>query len=281
MQLATISYKGMQSAVLVKGDHVRVLPYAGLKELLDAGPSADRLDQEAGQELPSADVTFLQPIITPEKTICVGLNFRGHAIEAGFALPDHPTLFAKYGCSLIGPYDEIEMPSVSTEVDWEAELGLIIGKRVRFASEAEAAEAIAGYTVVNDISMRDWQMRTSQFLQGKTFERSTPVGPVMITPDEVDHARDLALWCSVNGEEMQRSTTADMIFSPAEIVAYVSQIMTLVPGDLIACGTPAGIGGLRKPPVYLRSGDVVTTGIEGIGVLTNRCAPVTGPAVAR
>jgi acylpyruvate hydrolase len=275
MRLATVEYQGVAHAAIVSDNHVSLLPYAGIRELLEAGAVADAAGSVMS-EVDLSDVTIGAPVPRPEKVICVGLNFRAHAAEAGFALPDHPTIFAKYWRALIGPYDEIEMPTVSDQVDWEAELGLIIGAPVRNATPDQAREAIAGYTVVNDISMRDWQMRTPQFLQGKTFERSTPVGPYLVTPDEVPNVLELAMTCSVNGVRMQNGSTSDMIFSPVELVAYISQIITLVPGDLIACGTPSGIGGLMKPPVYLHPGDVVTTSIDGLGELSNRCSEI-GP----
>jgi acylpyruvate hydrolase len=156
-------------------------------------------------------------------------------------------------------------------VDWEVELGVIVGREVYRADRAAATAAIAGYTVVNDISMRDWQARTSEYFQGKTFQRSTPLGPVLVTPGEVDNARDLEVKCEVSGEVMQLSRTSDMIFDAADLIAYISQIITLDPGDVISMGTPNGVGAFRTPPRFLRDGDVVHTSIEGIGTLVNRC----------
>jgi acylpyruvate hydrolase len=274
MRLATIYQHGATRASVIQDGRVRLLPYADVGELLASGLPVGDAARSAGEDIDVAKVRFAPPVPRPEKIICVGLNFRAHAAEAGFALPNHPTLFAKYWRSLIGHGEEIDMPPNSDAVDWEAELGVVMGRSCRYATEQQALDAIAGYTVVNDISMRDWQLRTSQFLQGKTFELSTPVGPCLVTPDEVDHARNLVISCEVNGEEMQNCSTTDMIFSPAQIVAYISEIMTLVPGDLIACGTPSGVGGLQNPPRYLRSGDVVTTTVEGVGELSNRCSAV-------
>lgn len=271
MRLATVEHDGEHHAAVLHGEQVELLPHPSLRELLATSPDLGQVSN-GGPRVALEDVRILPPVPEPEKIVCVGLNFADHAAEAKMELPDYPTLFAKYSRSLIGPDDEISMPRVSDAVDWEAELGLVIGRPCRDATEDEALAAIAGYTVVNDISMRDWQLRTPEFLQGKTFEDSTPVGPYLVTPDEVDHARDLTLTCAVNGEEMQHSTTAKMVFSPAQIVAYISQIITLVPGDLIACGTPSGIGGLFDPPRYLKPGDVVTTSVEGVGELINRCS---------
>jgi len=273
MKLATVRRGADTHAAIIHTHHAELLDVRDVGALLAHGwdgsedPGAARTGERVGLD----DVVLDAPVLRPEKIICVGLNYRDHAGEADLALPDHPTLFAKYWRSLLGPRDDLRLPVASNAVDWEAELGIVIGRRGRSIPVSDAPAAIAGYTVVNDISMRDWQLRTSQFLQGKTFEQCTPVGPVLITPDEVDHARDLAIGCDVNGEQMQRSSTASMIFSPAQLVSYISQIITLVPGDLIACGTPSGIGGLQDPPRFLTDGDVVRTWIEGIGELSNRC----------
>jgi acylpyruvate hydrolase len=221
------------------------------------------------------------PTPRPEKIFCIGLNYRDHAEEAGLDIPKHPPAFAKFWRALIGATSDIILPENSDKVDWEVELGVIIGRPVRHATESEALDAIAGYTIVNDISMRDWQRRTTQFLQGKTFESATPVGPYLVTPDEVDHARQLRLTCSVDGVLMQDGSTDEQIFSPVELVQYLSQIITLMPGDLIATGTPAGVGAARRPPAFLESGMVVSCAIEGLGKQTNRCvaaAPVAAPA---
>jgi acylpyruvate hydrolase len=215
----------------------------------------------------------LAPIVpNPRKIVCLGLNYLSHIEEMGRIPVEFPTLFAKYAVSLVGARDDIMLPPESQMVDWEVELGLVIGKRVRRARGAAAEAAIAGVTVVNDISMRDWQQRTLQFLQGKTWDRSTPAGPMLVTTDETGGANvDLELSCAVDDEVMQKHRTSDMKFSPVEIVEYLSTIMTLEPGDLIATGTPAGVGLGRTPPVFLKPGNVVRTAIEGIGELVNRC----------
>jgi len=219
-----------------------------------------------------ADSLDLAPVVTaPGKIICVGANYRAHLAEMGVDVPDYPTLFAKYAESLIGPYDDIALPAMSHAMDWEAELAYVIGTEIRRGTEAQARDAIAGYTVTNDITARDVQFRTMQWLQGKTFEATNPLGPALVTPDEIDHAGDLEITCTVNGHVMQSSRTADMVFSPASVVAYLSHILTLRPGDLILGGTPSGVGHARKPPVALEADDVVATSIESIGTLTNVC----------
>jgi acylpyruvate hydrolase len=212
----------------------------------------------------------LAPLVRPQKVICVGLNYRSHIQEMGREPPPYPTLFAKFPDALTGPHDDLVLPSVSDQVDWEAELGVVIGKPARRVEIADALEHVAGYTVVNDISMRDWQRRTTEFLQGKTFEASTPVGPVLVTPDEIDHARDLRLRCEIDGEVMQEARTSDLIFDTAALVSYCSQCATLRPGDLISTGTPGGVGAGRDPQMFLRPGQTVTTTIEGIGSCVNR-----------
>jgi acylpyruvate hydrolase len=267
VKLATVrTQPGVTQAARIEGDEL---------VLLDQPDAATALAQEAtatgGDTIGLAAADLGPPSVRPPKIICVGLNYETHILEMGRDLPAHPTLFAKYTRALIGPNDPIILPAVSDQVDWEAELTAVIGREVRHANPDEAREAIAGYTIMNDVSMRDFQWRTAQWLAGKTFERSTPTGPMIVTPDEVDDAADLEIRCEVDGEVMQRSRTSDLVFSPADIVAYVSQIMTLEPGDLIATGTPGGVGAGRDPQVFLKAGQEVRTIIEGIGELVNVC----------
>jgi acylpyruvate hydrolase len=224
---------------------------------------------ERGDLLPC---TELAPVVPrPGKIICVGLNYRNHILEMGRELPEHPTLFAKFADALIGPRDDIALAPESTAVDWEAELAVVIGRTARRASEDEAAAAIAGFTVLNDVTMRDWQYRTKEWLQGKTFEATTPIGPVLVTPDELPGGvrPRLVMTCSVNGEVMQKTDTADLVFDPVALVRYISTITTLRPGDVIATGTPGGVGHARTPARYLADGDVLVTEIDGIGRLEN------------
>lgn len=213
------------------------------------------------------DALDYAPLIPwPEKIICVGLNYRSHIQEMGRDLPEFPTLFAKYARALVGAFDPVVLPAGSDAVDWEAELGVVIGAEVRHASPEQARAAIAGYTVVNDVTARDFQGRTLQWLQGKTFERSTPVGPWLVTDAEPGE-----ISCVVDGDVVQKSHTADLHFDPATLVAYISRIITLAPGDLIATGTPGGVGHARKPPRYLGVGSEVVTRIDAVGECRNTC----------
>ncbi len=261
-------------AARLDGDVLVPLTASDVGELLESGGSHQ--DRAGERPVPVAEADFAPVVPRPQKILCVGLNYRNHIIETGRELPEYPTLFAKFADSLLGPRDDLVIPSVSERVDWEVELGVVIGRPVKRASVEEAAAAIAGYTVVNDVSMRDWQRRTLQWLAGKMFERSTPAGPYLVTPDEVGNAEDLEVRTEVDGEVMQQSRTSDLLFSPAEIVAYASQAITLRPGDLIATGTPGGVGDARKPPVYLRPGNTLRTWIENLGECLNPCVPDQG-----
>jgi acylpyruvate hydrolase len=272
MRLTTIRTTGGTRAARVEGDRVVELDAPDVGALLASGADAVHAAAEQhGVEHDLATVDLAPVVPHPPKIICLGLNYEPHIREMGHDPPDVPTLFAKYTEALIGPRDPIVLPRVSAQVDWEAELAFVIGVSVRRADATAARTAIAGYTICNDVSMRDWQRRTPQWLQGKTFEHSTPIGPMLVTPDEVDDARDLTLRCDVDGELRQSARTSELVFDPVEIVRYVSTILTLVPGDLISTGTPGGVGAGMNPPVFLRPGQVVRTTIEGIGELRNPC----------
>lgn len=214
-------------------------------------------------------VRLRAPLQRPGKIICLGLNYADHARETNSPIPQYPELFNKFANALIGPGEPIVLPRVSQQVDYEAELAVVIGKPGRYIDEQRALEHVAGYTVLNDVSMRDFQFRGRQWMQGKTFDRSTPLGPWIVTADEIPDPQTLDISCEVSGEVLQRSNTREMIFSVAAVVAYISQIMTLEPGDLIATGTPAGVGFAREPKRLLRPGDVVRVTIERIGTLEN------------
>jgi len=269
MRFSTIRTDDGTTAARLDGDVLIPLDAADVGEMLArGGPGQPRTGASA---VPVTEADFAPVVTQPGKIICVGLNYRAHILETGRELPEYPTLFAKFADTLLGPRDELVLPSVSERVDWEVELGVVIGSPVYRATPEEALAAIAGYTVINDVSMRDWQRRTLQWLQGKMFEHSTPAGPYLVTPDEVGHAADLEVRCEVDGAVMQQSRTSDLLFSPAEIVAYASQAITLKPGDLIATGTPGGVGNARKPPVYLQPGQVLRTWIEGLGECMNLC----------
>lgn len=209
------------------------------------------------------------PIERPGKIICVGLNYRDHAAESQMELPERPMLFAKWQTSLIGPGEPIVLPAISEEVDFEAELGVVIGRGGRGIAEDDALEFVSGYLCVNDVSARDVQMGDGQWTRGKSFDTFCPVGPQLTPAAEVDDPQRLRIRCLVNGEAMQDASTADMVFSVAEVIAFVSEAITLEPGDLIATGTPPGVGFARPEPVFLADGDEVTVEVEGLGSLTN------------
>jgi acylpyruvate hydrolase len=223
-----------------------------------------------GPRHPVAGLDYAPLVPRPDKVVCIGLNYRSHILEMGRTLPEHPTLFAKFRRALIGAHDDIVLPAVSDRVDWEAELAVVVGAEARHVTPGESPHHIAGYTVLNDVSVRDYQYRTLQWLQGKTFESSTPVGPWLVTADE-SPGPSRVITCEVGDEVMQLADTADLVFDPAALVAYVSTIVTLEPGDIIATGTPGGVGAARDPQRFLADGEVVTTRIAGVGELRNRC----------
>jgi len=212
------------------------------------------------------------PIDRPGKIICVGLNYRDHAEEQGTDLPTAPLLFAKWGNTLIGPGEPIAIPPIVTKCDYEAELGVVIGQRVRDVSAENALEAVAGYICVNDVSARDLQFADGQWTRGKSPDTFCPVGPALVPRDQIADPQTLGIRAILNGETVQESTTGNMVFGVAEIIEYVTRTITLEPGDLIATGTPAGVGAFRKPPLFMKPGDEITIEIDGIGSLTN---PVT------
>ena len=209
----------------------------------------------------------------PGKIVCIGLNYRDHAEEQGTPLPERPLLFAKWPNALVGPGDPIVVPPIVQKVDYEAELGVVIGARVRRVSVENALEAVRGYVCLNDVSARDLQFADGQWTRGKSPDTFCPVGPGLVPASEVGDPQALRIRAVLNGETMQDSTTANMVFGVAELISFVTQAITLEPGDLIATGTPAGVGAFRKPPVFMRAGDEVTIEIEGLGALTN---PVRG-----
>jgi 2-keto-4-pentenoate hydratase/2-oxohepta-3-ene-1,7-dioic acid hydratase in catechol pathway len=209
------------------------------------------------------------PIDRPQKIVCIGLNYRDHAEEQGTELPAAPLLFAKWPNTLIGQGEPIMIPPITKQVDYEAELGVVIGERVRRASVENALEAVTGFLCLNDVSARDLQFSDGQWVRGKSLDTFCPVGPELVPAAEVADPQALAIRAVVSGEVLQDSHTSNMIFSVAEIVAHVSRAITLEPGDLIATGTPAGVGAFRDPPVWLEPGDEVTIEIEGLGALTN------------
>ena len=238
---------------------------------------AEWLTAEAGDcpEVPE-DARLGACVALPSKLICIGLNYSDHARETGATPPTEPVLFFKSTTAICGPFDDIVLPPASTKTDWEVELAVVIGRRATRVAESKAMGHVAGYALHNDVSERHWQMeRGGQWVKGKSFDSFAPLGPFLATRDEIPDPQALDLWLTVNGERMQQGTTANMIFGVASLVAYVSQCMTLLPGDVISTGTPAGVGLGMKPPRYLAAGDVVELGASGLGTARQR---VVAPA---
>ena len=270
MRLATIRTATGTRAVRLDGTQAVETGDADVRALLEHPEWAERAAAAAGPVHAVDGLDYAPLVPAPEKILCIGQNYADHIAEMGNEPPAFPTVFAKFAPSLVGAYDEVVLPAVSDAVDYEAELAVVIGRPVRHATPEQAQAAIAGYTVLNDVSARDWQFRTSQFLQGKTFERSTPLGPCLVTPDELPEG-GWEISTVIDGETRQHSTTAELVFSAVDIVAYLSTVVTLNPGDVIATGTPGGVGHGRKPPRYLTDGAEMVTAIAGIGECRNTC----------
>src|ERR1700759_5836555 len=219
--------------------------------------------------VPLGEVRLATPVPAPSKIICIGLNYRDHAAETGQELPTKPTVFAKFPTALTGPYDPIVLPALSNSVDYEGELGVVIGRQARFVGEDEALSYVGGYLGVNDVSARDVQNWTSQWTPGTGFDTFAPVGPFLVTAADVPDPQALEIETRVNGVTVQHSNTANMVFSVAALISLLSEVMTLEPGDIIATGTPGGIGGAQNPPRFLKDGDVVEGEIERLGCLRN------------
>ncbi len=227
----------------------------------------------SGVLLPVSAIQFAPPVRHPEKILCLGRNYSAHAREAGASVPSFPEVFAKFASCLIGHRQPIRLPRVSTRVDFEAELAVVIGRQTRYVTEEEALNCVAGYTIFHDVSARDYQFMTSQWTLGKAFDTFAPMGPWIVTPDECPDPQQLRIRLQLNGEVMQEASTAEMVFPVATVIARLSEVMTLQPGDVIATGTPAGVGFVRTPPRFLQPGDVVRIEIERIGVLENPVLP--------
>lgn len=260
MYFATVRHDGRLFGARVDGDRTVLLDSPDAIAAWRAGGDLPERD-----ELPTDSAHFARTSPAPQHILCIGLNYRSHIEQLGRELPEYPTLFAKFASTLTGPRDTIALPAVSEHVQGEVELAIIVGRDLHGADRDEAASAIAGYAVANDLSMRDWQHRTSEALQGKVFDRSTPLGPWLVTPDEVDDADDLAVSFRVDGVEWQTGSTADMLFRPPELVAYCSQFLTLRPGDVILSGTP----GTTSNAGDIRPGARLVTSIAGLGSSVN------------
>ncbi len=223
--------------------------------------------EQRGAQCPElqGEPRFGAPLRSPGKLLCIGLNYRKHAVETNAAIPAEPVLFMKATSALSGPNDDVVIPRGSKKTDWEVELAVVIGKKAKYVKPEDALKHVAGFSLHNDYSEREFQLeRGGQWVKGKSADTFAPLGPFLVTPDELDH-QNLELWLTVNGEEKQRSRTSDMIFDVKTLVSYVSQFMSLLPGDVISTGTPSGVGLGHNPPLYLKPGDVVECGIEGLG----------------
>ena len=273
MKLTTLRVDGTTRAVRLDGDVLVDLGHADVGALLAHDDWAEQAASASHTTTyPAAGADWAPVVPAPSKVVCVGLNYRTHITEMGRDLPEHPTLFAKFADALIGAEDDIARPEETDAFDWEVELAVVVGRQVRRARGEEAERAIAGFTVLNDITCRDWQFRTREWLQGKMWDSSTPVGPFLVTPDELPGGvrPEVELRLLVDGEVMQSDTTADLLFDPVALVEYVSTIVRLNPGDVIATGTPGGVGHARTPQRFLTGGETVVAEIDGIGRLTNR-----------
>ncbi|MGI5218713.1 fumarylacetoacetate hydrolase family protein [Nocardia sp. CA-290969] len=276
MKLATLRVDGGTRAVRLDGDTLVDLGYPDLGALFAQDEWATIAADATGATRPAEGADFAPVVPNPSKVICVGHNYTDHIKEMGRELPSYPTLFPKFADSLIGANDPIVKPGETEALDWEVELVVVIGKPVRRATEAQAADAIAGFTVMNDVSMRDWQFRTIEWTQGKIWDSSTPVGPYVVTPDEVGGVRPaLEVETLIDGAVMQHDNTGTLLFDPVHLVQYVSTVVRLNPGDLIATGTPAGVGHARDPKVYLVGGETVVTRISGVGECSNKVVPAS------
>lgn len=278
MRLVTFRRNGRNEPGVLKEDEIVALREAGfdsVQEVVSGGQDAiDRANKWLysppwGEILKTAAVQMCAPLLQPPKIICVGLNYREHARESKMEIPEVPTIFSKFSNTVIGSGEAIVLPKNSTKPDYEAELAFVIGKRGRHIPAEKWQEYVFGYTNFNDVSARDFQMRTSQWMIGKTFDTFAPMGPAIVTADEVSDPHNLSISTTINGELLQSSNTNDLIFKIPEIIAYLSSVVTLEPGDVVATGTPSGVGFARKPPRWLRPGDEVIVHIEGLGELRN------------
>lgn len=272
MRLATIRTADGTRAVRIENEVAVETGCTNLNELLRL-PRWERVAAEAEGPQHALSTLDYAPLVSDDsRVLCVGLNYRDHIREMGRDIPDFPTLFAKFTSTLIGANDDIVIPRLTEALDWEAELGVVIGRATKHASRDEAMAAIAGYTVVNDITARDWQYRTPQWFQGKNFESTTPVGPwLLATGSQPLALKDHVISCEVNGELMQSAELSQLVFDPAHLVSYISGFVTLHPGDLIATGTPGGVGHARQPARYLEHLTEVVTRVTGLGECRNRC----------
>ncbi len=279
MRFVTFQHERHSHPGVIAGDRIISLKSAGFPAMLsylEGGPeAAKRLEVLLAK--PPEDVVFplsgtklMAPIPRPPKIVCIGLNYRDHAIETGMAIPETPTVFTKFGTSVIGPGDEIVLPAASTKPDYEAELAVVIGKGGRYIKAVDWRDHVFGYMNLNDVSARDFQMATSQWTIGKTFDTFCPMGPWIVSADEIADPHALPIGTKINGETLQDGNTRELIFRIPELIEYLSSVFTLEAGDVIATGTPPGVGMARKPPRWLKPGDEVVVSVGGLGELRNK-----------
>ena len=277
MKIARFAHHGDAGIGIVEADQIadlRALPGAseGIPALLAGGAERRAALQDAARRAPRlalGDVTLLAPIPRPPKFLAIGLNYMDHIKETGIEAPAFPVFFNKQTTCVIGPGEAIHRPRVSTLLDYEGELGIVIGRRCRHVPLARALDVVAGYVVVNDVTVRDWQLRSPTMTMGKSFDTHGPIGPWLVTADEIPDPQALGIRTWVNGALLQDGSTRDMVYSCAQQIEHLSTAFTLEPGDIISTGTPAGVGIVRKPPVLLKAGDVVRVEIERVGALEN------------
>jgi 2-keto-4-pentenoate hydratase/2-oxohepta-3-ene-1,7-dioic acid hydratase in catechol pathway len=283
VRLVTYELDGAVACGVLAGEGIVPVPGESVRAILERGPDhwaalAASGAAGAGEAIALEDVRLLAPVQDPDKILCIGLNYRDHAEETGMPAPPAPIVFAKFRNSLVGPADPIVLPEASAAVDYEAELAVVIGRRCRNVDAADALGYVAGAMAFNDVTARDLQMQTSQWTMGKAIDTFAPCGPALVFMDEIDNLQALRVETRVNGETVQSGTTASMIFTIAEIIAFIASVMTLEPGDIIATGTPAGVGFTRTPPLFVAADDLVEVEIENLGRLAN---PVVEHAALR
>jgi 2-keto-4-pentenoate hydratase/2-oxohepta-3-ene-1,7-dioic acid hydratase in catechol pathway len=274
MKLVSFQTDEMVQVGIVDGNEVLVITDAGwtggttLRAMIESG-ELDAAKAHASQRIPLASVKLLPPIFDPPRIWCVGVNYHEHRIETGRDPTEQPTIFTRTPQSQVGQGAAMAVPSVSDRMDYEAEIAVVIGKAGRNIAEADALDHVAGYSCYNDVSIRDWQRHTSQWIPGKNFEGLGAFGPWLVTPDEMPAPDQMRVIARLNGQVVQDAVASDMIFSIPEIIAYLSTFTTLLLGDVIATGTPGGVGAKRTPPLWMKAGDVVEIEVAGVGILTN------------
>ena len=274
MRLLTFRYQNDVMAGVLSGEKVLPLPWPDVKALVESGLESASEAAAAAAAIPLAEVTLLAPLLRPGKIVAIGLNYLDHCLEQGKTPPERPTIFTKFSTAVNHPGGEIRWdPSLTQMVDYEAELAVVIGKRAYRVSEEDAYDYVAGYTCLNDVSARDLQRGDKQWVRGKSLDTFAPMGPVLVTADELPDPHGLAIRCWVNGELRQESNTDQLIHTVPKLIAFCSHAFTLEPGDIITTGTPGGVGVYSEPPVFLKPGDEIVVEIESIGRLQNRVGP--------